>query len=233
MIATLSRIGFALALFTQVASAAAPLDVHCTKAGKAWSELSKADQDKALAGEVLLFEETPAGKDWPLINVYFVVESTPEEAMAVFADYNRQKEYMPGVIESKIKSSPGPRRAYVYYVIDAVFRNSWYNTQNILAYDSKIDQFRADWTKYGEAQDAKVIDGVVRTEAVGGAALVAYRLYTEIDGGIFTGIARGQGPGRAQKTMTALRDRIRTERKSMKELLRTQVEALRKELAAQ
>ncbi len=230
MKAILSRVGLLLALVSTFAWADSA-DVHCLKVGKAWDELSEKDQKKVEAGEVFMIQETPEGKEWPLVRIYFIVKSTPEEAMAVFGDYNRQTEYMTALREAKAIARPAARRTNVHYVAKAFISSSWYNTQNLVSYEPSIDQFRVDWSQLGKAEHATMIEGVVRTEPHGSATLVAYRLYTEADAGVWTGIVKGDGPGSAQKTMTQLRDRILDLRTNNQKVLKEEVEALKKLLA--
>jgi hypothetical protein len=63
-------------------------------------ELGLADLKAVTARDFVLKTQEIAGSVWPEITYYAIIDVTPMEAMAVFAAYDTQKDYVPNVIKS-------------------------------------------------------------------------------------------------------------------------------------
>ncbi|HEY5791720.1 MAG TPA: MauE/DoxX family redox-associated membrane protein, partial [Chthoniobacterales bacterium] len=68
-------------------------------------------------GEPVLVTEEVKGFPWPRIAVYRMVDSTPEEAMAVFFDYNSAREFIPNVKKSEISKDLNACSQEVAYAV--------------------------------------------------------------------------------------------------------------------
>lgn len=196
-----------------------------------WSQLSAGQQERIRKGELVATPERISGTDWPMIVAFQRVNTTAEETMAVFTDYDRQHEYVPMVLESRVIARPSPLLSQVSYKIEVGYlgMKSTYTTQNTLSYLESADRYRADWTKV-VASDANAIDGVVRVEPLDGGSLLFYRLYTEINAGPFSGMAKKDGFERVKKSVAAIAAQIEKEKREYPDLLAYQVKQLRKAL---
>ena len=59
----------------------------------AFDELNSAQQGVVLRGGEVMVRRPFSGGPWPSFHAYVMVNSTPEEAAAVFTDFNIQKDY--------------------------------------------------------------------------------------------------------------------------------------------
>ena len=72
----------------------------------AFEELSENDQYKLKAGQkvsLYTYFQSPYSA-WPQGTVYERIDATPEQAVAVFFDFNRHAEYLPHVLKSEVSS---------------------------------------------------------------------------------------------------------------------------------
>src|SRR5690606_26043173 len=67
-----------------------------------YDDLSAAQKAAINKGELVSVTRDVAGKPWPAVWVFLRIDSTPEEGMAVFADAERHKEYVPNLKKSKV-----------------------------------------------------------------------------------------------------------------------------------
>jgi hypothetical protein len=115
----------------------------------ALSELSASDQAKVQNGE-LVAVYTPsdvAGAPWPNCRIYKWVPATPEEAMAIFSDYQLQASYVPGLTKSQISSHQGKTSNVDYTVtLPMGFGSESYTAiDTISSYDS-ASSYKVSWT---------------------------------------------------------------------------------------
>src|SRR5688500_18488135 len=87
-------------------------------AGEVYAELN--DQQKAAIqkGELVFFTENVAGSEWPKAFLYLRIDSTPEEAMAVFYDVERQTKYIPNIKKAKVSKVIDKRTREVDYTLN-------------------------------------------------------------------------------------------------------------------
>ena len=64
------------------------------------SELTKDEIKLVTAREFVIKTREIQGLAWPEVTFYTTIDATPLEAMAIFAAYDIQKDYVPGVIKS-------------------------------------------------------------------------------------------------------------------------------------
>ncbi len=117
-------------------------------------ELSKEDQEKLLKGEMIHKTHKIQDAPWPKSQIYLKLKVTPLEAIAVFAAYKKQKDYTPGVIESRILKHESAINVHVAYThhMPFPFSNTHYSTENIIAkypagYTLKWNQLSSEATK--------------------------------------------------------------------------------------
>jgi hypothetical protein len=94
---------------------------------------------------VLLTRERP-GSPWPEVTVLIFIDATPEEATALFVDYDLHASYMPSVKRSRISRVLDPVTAEVDYTVDLplVSDENYTVRDRLVAEDS--GRFRVDWT---------------------------------------------------------------------------------------
>lgn len=80
-----------------------------------FGKLTSVDHEKILRGEIVHQEKMHQEKPWPERMLFLKVDASPLEAMAVFAAYNYQKNYVPNVIKSEVTEHLGPLKTIVDY----------------------------------------------------------------------------------------------------------------------
>jgi hypothetical protein len=210
---------FLIALFalsSQAAFAAGILD-----------ELTPADQAKVKNGEQVTITKPGDGSAWPQIWVYQRMDSTPEEAMAVFSDFERQTQYVPDLQYSKINKQLDKATFEVGYTIATHFflhpHESYTMTDHLSSYDNGAS-FKMDW-KLVSAQHIRNIVGNLRFEAMGTGTVVAYYNFVTPPS-----LANGEGAKAVagiQRTVTALGSQVQTLRTSDQATLQKEIAALR------
>lgn len=63
-------------------------------------ELSKEELDKLMAREFIVKTREIPNAPWPEITYYALIEATPLESIGLFAAYDIQKDYVPGLLKS-------------------------------------------------------------------------------------------------------------------------------------
>lgn len=86
------------------------------------------------------------GSPWPAVTVYVFVDATPEEATALFIDYNAHQSYIPTVRRSRISRVIDRSTVEVDYAIDLpVVSDVEYTVRNHLVAEGP-GAYRVDWT---------------------------------------------------------------------------------------
>lgn len=76
--------------------------------------LAQHQEALALSGHVLN-REMVSNAPWPKVTIYMKVAATPEEAIALFSDFERQKDYVPNLLESKVVKQLSPSEVHTKY----------------------------------------------------------------------------------------------------------------------
>lgn len=165
------------------------------------------------------------------MSIYQFVEATPEEAAAVFVDYERQSTYIPGVKSSVISQRISSTVMEVDYVLSVpLFTDEDYTVRDsVSTYDGGAS-YRVNWTKV-RARSTKDIVGSARFEpyrnsltGTDGTLITYVNLVTP--GQFLAGPLKGRALKQVRKTVIALVKQIETERSSDRALLASQVAAL-------
>src|SRR5205809_5002474 len=83
---------------------------------------------------------------WPAVTVFAYIDATPEEAAAVFMDYERHSSYIPSVKRSHISRVIDAATAEVDYTVDLpVVRDEEYTVRDHISAEAS-GGFRIDWT---------------------------------------------------------------------------------------
>ncbi|MGK5085165.1 hypothetical protein WDW37_17900 [Bdellovibrionota bacterium FG-1] len=195
----------------------------------AWGDLSPEDQAKVQTGEQVMM--TKPGTVWPQIFIYQRLESTPEEAMAVLSDYERQKEYIPDLVYSQIEKRIDKTTCEVGFSTLTHFfihpRENYTTRELISSYDQGAS-FRIDW-KLISANQLRDVVGYARFETLGTGTLLAYYSYVTPPS-----VASGQS-GRAiaglQGAVRAIIERVQKLRTENRGVLEQEISVLREALS--
>ena len=200
----------------------------------------RADQRKAIeaGGQVFRTWEVPQSS-WPRACVYERIDATPEEAAAVFVDYERHRSFIPGITKSTISRVVDPATAEVDYTLDVpIVADEHYTVRDRVSVDSGSGSYQVDWSLV-RASSTKATVGGVRFEpfrADGDAAastLMAYcNLVTPGSRLAKLGFIKSRAMKQVRETAHAVATEVRRERTTDRALLDAQLTALRAALRA-
>jgi hypothetical protein len=111
-------------------------------------------------GRVVITRNRPESP-WPAVTVFAYIDATPEEAAAVFTDYERHSTYIPSVKRSRISRVIDATTAEVEYTVGLpIVRDEQYAVRDHVSSDS-AGGFRVDWVLV-RATSTKATDGYAR-----------------------------------------------------------------------
>ncbi len=202
------------------------------QAGTIWDELTAAQQALISSGSQVFITRDVPGAPWPKAWVYQHVESTPEEAAAVFADYEAATSFAPELKAAKISMRVDPRTTEVTCTIGVpIMGDVDYTVRNTVSqYSARGAAYRVDWTLV-RSSTMKSSDGNIRFESQGTGTLVAYYSWV-VPNSIFAGAVRTHALEGLRDNVAALVKRIQGERAHEQTLLQRQVAALRAALGS-
>jgi hypothetical protein len=201
------------------------------QAGTIWYELTPAQQAQISAGSQVFVSKDVPGAPWPRAWVYQRVESTTEEAAAVFADYEAATSFAPDLKAAKISTRVDPRTTEVTCTIGVpIMGDVHYTVRNTLSrYSARGAAYRVDWTLV-RSNTMKSSEGNIRFESQGSGTLVAYYSWV-VPNSIFARAVRKHALEGLRDNVAALVKRIEAERAGEQALLQKQLAALRAALA--
>jgi len=192
------------------------------------SDLSAAQQSALLNGEQVFVTQDDASSAWPKAWVYQLIHSTPEEAAAVFFEYEAGVNYLPNVRKSKISRRMDARTCEVDYTLSVpVMKDEWYTIRNVLSSfgDGNRKGFRVDWTLV-RARSTQGTVGYARFESIRSeTALIYYNFVTP--GSSIAGAVKGKAMKQVRDTVHALVKEIERVRTHEVQTLQARVDALR------
>jgi hypothetical protein len=189
-------------------------------------ELSQADQVRVQNGEQVFFTKDAASSKWPKAFIYQRVDSTPEEAMAVFSDYEAQKNYVPNLVSARIAKHLDKVTTQVDYELAVpVLNNETYTVEDkVSSYDNGAS-YRLDW-KMIRASTTKDIQGYARFEKLGtGTLMIYYNFVTP--GSSLAGFVKDKAMQQVKDTGNAVVAQIEKERRNQHDLLEREIQTLR------
>ena len=196
-----------------------------------------ADQRRLIdAGEQVFVTRDSARTPWPLAWVYQFINATPEEAAAVFADAERQTDYVPDLKRSRIIRTIGPGVIEVAQEMRVpIVKDEWWEVRDTVS--ARDDgSYRIAWTLV-RARTTKSVTGYAHFEAY-------HNPLTGRDGTLLTyhnfavpgsrmaglGLVERHALKKLRETARALRDQVERERRDEPDLLARQLAALREML---
>ena len=202
-------------------------------------ELSAAQKDVIDRGGQVFVTEDVQGSPWPRASVFQYVDATPEEAAAVFADYDRHATYMPGVKTSRIARVVDRRTAEVDYVLRVpLVADERYTVRDRLSRHDGDGSYAVEWTLV-RASSTKATVGSARFRPYRNrrlskdGTLVAYVNLVSPGSRIAgVGFVKRRALAEVRLTVRSLVRRIEAERTGEPALLAAQVAALREALGS-
>lgn len=165
---------------------------------RAGERLSESERQRLERGELIVKTREVEGYPWPEAMVYARVAASPEEVMAVYADFAGQAGYLPKLVESRSVKRLSPSLFHVSYEYEVTGPNERYT---VLTDVSRAPGgFRATW-ELVKARYARRLSGQMRVEASGAGALVEYT--NRVDPGFF-----GTTLGSPDTTVRQLRETV-------------------------
>lgn len=171
--------------------------------------LTDSDQQQLDRGELIVKTRPVEGYLWPEVTVYRWVAASPEEVIAVYADFDIQAGYLPHLVESRIVGRLSLNSFRVSYEYEVTGPNERYT---VLATVSRAaGGFQVTWELL-KARYMRRLVGRIKVEAQRSGALIEYT--NAVDPGFFGGRL-----GSPETTVTQLRETVQA--------LATYVERLR------
>jgi hypothetical protein len=166
--------------------------------------------------------------------VYQYIKATPEEAAAVFTDYNRHATYIPNLKRSKISRVIDPRTVDVDFTLRVpVVADERYTTRNQLSTYSTGTAFRVSWALV-RASSTRATVGHVRFEPyrnrrlkMTGTLMAYYNFVTPGSKLAGIGFIRRKGLSQMRDAVRAIVRQIEVERAKNPALFRKQLSTLR------
>jgi hypothetical protein len=197
------------------------------------SELTSDQRRLIEAGEQVFVTRDSAKTPWPLAWAYQFIDAPPEEAAAVFADAERQADYVPDLKRSRVLRTIAPGVIEVAQEMRVpLVKDEWWEVRDTVS--ARDDgSYRIAWTLV-RARTTKSVTGYAHFEPYHNAqtgrdgTLLTYHNFA-VPGSRMAGIGpiERHALKKLRETARALRDQVERERTHEPELLARQVAALR------
>lgn len=195
--------------------------------------LGSAERAAIDSGRQVVVTEKVPGSSWPRVTVYQFVAGSPEEAAAVFVDYERHASFLPNVKRSHIRRVIDSATVEVDYtlrvpiVADESYTVRDHVTSAVADSVGAARSYRVEWTLV-RATSTKAADGEALFEPYRDGTLLTYRNLV-VPGSRLAGLGfiRGRAQRDVAATVRAIAEQVVTERARDLPLLDQQVRALR------
>jgi hypothetical protein len=184
-------------------------------------------------GEQVFVRRDSAKTPWPMTWVFQFIDAQPEEAAAVFADAERQVDYVPDLKRSAVvrKIAPGVMEVAQEMRVPIVKDEWWEVRDSVSAQDD--GSYRIAWTLV-RARTTKSVAGYAHFAPYHNATtgrdgtLLTYHNFV-VPGSRMAGIGfvERHALKKVRETARATRDHVERQRREQPELLATQIAALR------
>jgi hypothetical protein len=192
------------------------------------------DQRRLIDSREQLFVTRDSAKTpWPMAWVYQFIDASPEEAAAVFADAERQVDYVPDLKSSRVLRTIAPGVIEVAQEMRVpIVRDEWWEVRDsVSAHDD--GSYRIAW-RLVRARTTKAVTGYAHFERYHNAltgrdgTLLTYHNFA-VPGSRMAGIGliERHALKKLRETARALRDQVERARLQQPDLLERQVSALR------
>ncbi|MEO5969002.1 MAG: hypothetical protein ABIQ95_03675 [Bdellovibrionia bacterium] len=209
--------------------------ISATAFGSVFSTLTPEEQASIQNGD-LVTVNTPnqdTETTWPKCAAYKRIEATPEEAAAVYADFEIQKDYIRHLKVSHIAQKLSPASFIVDYEIKVPFffkpfvKVTTYSVKDDLSFDSAANTYVMDWV-LSKAGFLKNIVGRATFEPLGTGTMIAYVNEMSPAGtGMNAGMVVKEIKKGSKEVVEDIASKILSERKNHQEILQKQILNLR------
>ena len=205
---------------------------------RAYDELSAAQRAVIDRGGQVFLTKDREGSPWPAAFVYQYIDATPEQAAAVFTDYDRHARFVPDLKRSEISRVLNPRTLEVDFALRVpIVADERYTTRNRLTTYGDGASYRVDWVLV-RASSTKATVGHVRFEPYrnerlkkNGTLMAYYNFVTPGSRLAGLGFIKRKALRQVREATSAIVRQIEAERVKNPALLRKQLRALRTALA--
>lgn len=200
-------------------------------AGAAYDELRPDQQKTVQNGEQVVVTKDDLSSPWPKVYIYQRVEATPEEATAIFTDYELQKSYVPDMLKSHISKKVDKATTEIDYIVHLPrpFPDETYSVvDHVAAYDNGAS-YKVGW-KMLRSDSMSKIEGTARFERLGTGTILAYYNFG-IPTSHAAGLAKNKALRKLAETVAAMVNQMQNERKQNQDLLQKQIQALHQAVA--
>ncbi len=206
--------------------------------GPLWAQTSSAELTAEQRGLINAREQVFVTRDsaktpWPMAWAYQFIDATPEVAAAVFADAERQVDYVPGLKSSRVTRTIAPGVIEVRQEMRVpIVKDEWWEVRDtVRAHDD--GSYRITWTLV-RARTTKSVTGYAHFEPYRNAltgrdgTLLTYHNFA-VPGSRMAGIGpiERHALKKLRETARALRDQVERERSEDPDLLARQLAALK------
>jgi len=194
-----------------------------------YDELSPEQKSKIQAGQQVVVMQEAAGSAWPKVWVYQRVDSTPEEAAAVFVDFESAPTYIPNLKKAKISKRVAKNSFEVDYILEVpVLADEEYTVRDVVTSYDQGAAYQVEWNLV-RASSTKASTGYAKFETLGTGTLIAYYNFV-VPGAFGSGIVKDRAMKQVRDTVNLTVKQIEKQRSSNRSALDRQIQALRQML---
>ena len=203
--------------------------------GSVFSDLTPEDQASVQKGEMVTVY-TPnddTETTWPNSAAYKRMEATPEEAAAVFSDFEIQKDYINHLKLSHITQRLSPTSCVVDYEVKVPFLlkpflgDTTYTVRDDISFDSATNTYSIKWA-FVKGGFLKNILGHATFEPLGTGTLITYvNEMTPSSQGMNSGMIVKEIKKGSTEAVEDIINKITDERKNHQDILQKQIARLR------
>lgn len=193
-----------------------------------FSKMTPADEAAINRGEQVFRTQDVPDHPWPMVYVFERVESTPEEAAAVYTDYELQSHYVKDMKKSKISKRESPTVTDVDYILDIpIVSDENYTLRESLSHEENKTVYHVQWNLI-RADTTQSSDGSCCFRAMGTGTLLAFHAFV-VPGSSIAGIGfiKSHAIKQLKDGVRATGNQIEKERKDNQPLLQKQIDVLR------
>lgn len=142
-------------------------------------DLTNTERLLLIQGDHLLKSRVIENKSWPEVTIYKLVPATPLECLSIFAAYDLQKEFIPGLLQSNPISHINPTEVQTAYELDLPWplsTSKYVNGARIRKLEN--EGYQAEWylVQSDSAEDGR---GNATFLPFGGKTLFVYKNFVE------------------------------------------------------
>ncbi len=196
-----------------------------------YQDLTDAQKASIEKGEQVFITEPATHGAWPKVYIFQSIDSTVQEATAMFFDYELQKDYISSLNKSKISLVHSPVDKEIDYILAVPFlRDEWYTVRDVLSREKSGEKeaLVISWSLV-KARTTIESEGYARFESLGNKTLLSYYNFV-VPGSSLAGMVREKAMKQVRDTAKAIVTQVATEKTENPALLKTQMGILEEAL---